>query len=772
MTSLFSAVFQRGRSCFIQKKSSTFKHRARLVIEQLEDRRVPASVVNLLVLPNTPLALNFNASSFTSPNPAISGSLNNAGNNYFLNQSPSAGNVKLNGTTMQLNNANSEAHIADFAAGNVVYTYTGSSAYIGGSTDAFILGDGGNTQTSLSVFPSQPPTAPSLDNQFVVPNTPGATVGNLSSSNTNTVFGFNDPVQFSITTPNSPFTIAQVNGSEELQLKPGQSLSGTTTVTVQASNTIYNSQTSTTTFTIGTFAITGQPQNQTIAVGGKGAFTVAATVSTGFTLTYFWYVSPHQQNNFTEVNPDPNTASYTTPAQNVAGLSDYQVDVEVLDANSNDVGDFLSNIATLTVQAGVPSANVTVSKTADAASVNAGDSAGFTLTIANTGSSQATGVTLTDTLPALGGSNLWSINGGANAGSFIVSGAAGSQQLALNGVSTLAAGATLTVHITGTTTPSGTPFTAALTNTATVDAGNETTHNQAASATITVLSPNVTVNKTPDAAMVAGGTQAGFTVTITNTGAGQANGLTLADALPALGGSNLWSVSAGANAGSFTISGAAGSQQLGLNGVNTLAAGASLTVHIIGTTTLSHSVATLSNTSTVDAGNEANHKQSSSANITVTVPLPKASINSVSLLEGKSGLTSFTFRVSLPQGGTRNGPVTYDVYTTDGTAKAGLNYVGITAGDAAHGGTVTIAQGATYATVTVFVIAGSLPVTQATERATFSVHLSDPTNPGVSLASGTGTIIAQTARPPAMMLQPGFVQYGAMLFNKKDENGW
>jgi hypothetical protein len=125
--------------------------------------------------------------------------------------------------------------------------------------------------------------------------------------------------------------------------------------------------------------------------------------------------------------------------------------------------------------------------------------------------------------------------------------------------------------------------------------------------------------------------------------------------------------------------------------------------------------------------------------------LPKVTVNALSGLEGKGGLTPFVFQVRLPGGGSATGPVTYDVYTTDGSAKAGVNYVGITAGDAGHGGTVTFARGATTATVTVYVIAGSIPATPATARETFTVNISDPQDPSVPLASAIGTIIAQTA---------------------------
>jgi hypothetical protein len=128
-------------------------------------------------------------------------------------------------------------------------------------------------------------------------------------------------------------------------------------------------------------------------------------------------------------------------------------------------------------------------------------------------------------------------------------------------------------------------------------------------------------------------------------------------------------------------------------------------------------------------------------------PQPKPTINSLNSLEGTSGLTPFVFQIRLTS--PARSPMTYDVYTTDGAAKAGVNYIGITAGDSAHGGTVTFAPGSAFATVTVYVIAGSLPVTPATVRADFTVNLADPLAPGVSLASGTGIITAQVAAPRA-----------------------
>jgi hypothetical protein len=133
-------------------------------------------------------------------------------------------------------------------------------------------------------------------------------------------------------------------------------------------------------------------------------------------------------------------------------------------------------------------------------------------------------------------------------------------------------------------------------------------------------------------------------------------------------------------------------------------------------------------------------------NIGANIPLPDVLVNPLSTLEGEKGLTPFVFQVKLLKGASHNGPVTYDVYTTDGTAKAGVNYVGIIAGDTVHGGNVTFAEGSVIATVTVYVIAGSLPVTHNTATATFTINIADPYHPGVPLDSETATIIAQAEK--------------------------
>src|SRR5262249_43630586 len=122
----------------------------------------------------------------------------------------------------------------------------------------------------------------------------------------------------------------------------------------------------------------------------------------------------------------------------------------------------------------------------------------FTVTITNEGQGMAVATTLTDLLPGgLGHDVNWQIDGSTGSPSaFQITGAVGSQMLTLSGLHvTLAAGATLTVHLTGVTSTSDAgpaTLSGTLPNTATVNAGNESTaeQNDHAGATITVVAPS------------------------------------------------------------------------------------------------------------------------------------------------------------------------------------------------------------------------------------------------------------------------------------------
>src|SRR5262249_10183119 len=166
-------------------------------------------------------------------------------------------------------------------------------------------------------------------------------------------------------------------------------------------------------------------------------------------------------------------------------------------------------------------ANVTIDKTADDGSVSAGDPIGFTLSWGNAGAGKATGVVVTDNLPA-GGDLDWSIAGSAGTGSTCeISGAVGSEVLTCNVGSingnTAVSG---TVHVVSDTTQAdcGT-----VDNTGSIDSGNDGSGE--ASASVDVLCANIDIEKV---ANPAGPGSARGTIrvdnTVTNKGDGTAHG--------------------------------------------------------------------------------------------------------------------------------------------------------------------------------------------------------------------------------------------------------
>ena len=97
--------------------------------------------------------------------------------------------------------------------------------------------------------------------------------------------------------------------------------------------------------------------------------------------------------------------------------------------------------------------SVTIAKTADAASVSAGSNIGFTITVTNGGAADATGVTVNDPLPNTAGSGVdWSIASQSPASSCSITGTPPSETLACGPLTLAAAGGTLTVHVTSSTT--------------------------------------------------------------------------------------------------------------------------------------------------------------------------------------------------------------------------------------------------------------------------------------------------------------------------------
>ena len=340
---------------------------------------------------------------------------------------------------------------------------------------------------------------------------------------------------------------------------------------------------------------------------------------------------------------------------------------------------FYGNTATVSLSNGVAPAPATaqitvncpslsLTKTADAASVNAGSTIGFTITVNNAGQGAASGFALSDPLPTGSGIS-WSIASQSGPVTCVIS--SNTLNCPSSGTASFAAGGTLTVHITSPTTAASC---ATYSNTATVSLTNGTAPSPATAQT-TVNCPSLSLTKTADAASVNAGSTIGFTITVSNSGQGAATGFSLSDPLPTGSGIS-WSIASQSGPVTCVISG--NSLNCPSSGSTTLAAGATLTVHITSPTTAA-SCATYTNTATVSLSNgtapspETAHTTVNCPSLSLTKTADAASVNAGSTIgftitvnnAGQGAATGFALSDPLPTGSgiswsiaSQSGPVT------------------------------------------------------------------------------------------------------------------
>ena len=116
------------------------------------------------------------------------------------------------------------------------------------------------------------------------------------------------------------------------------------------------------------------------------------------------------------------------------------------------------------------------------------------------------------------------------------------------------------------------------------------------------------------------------------------------------------------------------------------------------------------------------------------VTFPTVSIGNVTTKEGNSGFTNMFFTLTLST--TSSQPVNVAFATIDGSAKAGMDYVG-------QSGTVTFNPGETMKTVTVRVYGETL----YESNETFSVQISNAVNAGLGTTTAIGTIQNDDRKP-------------------------
>lgn len=320
-----------------------------------------------------------------------------------------------------------------------------------------------------------------------------------------------------------------------------------------------------------------------------------------------------------------------------------------------------------------------VTKTRTSASpINIGDQANFSIEVKNTGDADATGVEVTDTIPA--GLTLSSIPAGCAYAAPVLTCSLG----------TLAPGATETINLTTTANSLGTHE-----NVAVVTPTDDTPANNTSKADVLVVtafippppSADLSITKTDQVDPVQAGENINYTLTVTNNGPDAAANVTVSDALPA----GLGFVSATPSQGSCNSTSPI-SCSLG-----TVANGQTVTVLVVASTT-SATPGTVVNTATVGSttGDPKTGDNEDSEDTTVT-PLPpeKGRIVVEKLTVPAGSSETFTFAGdaagTLSHGQTMAFDVDAGTYTSTEAEKTGWVLTGIECDDMDSSGSVATA---------------------------------------------------------------------------------
>jgi uncharacterized repeat protein (TIGR01451 family) len=274
----------------------------------------------------------------------------------------------------------------------------------------------------------------------------------------------------------------------------------------------------------------------------------------------------------------------------------------------------ISNTATVTPPVGAAKsatdtdnliipANLTITKvdsaggssiTPSIGNVSPGQSLTYTVVVGNSGPGNASGVKITDPIPADLTGDTWTASQTGGASGFLTTGVGSISQ---SGVS-LPAGSSITYTITGLV--SATAY-GAFTNTATVAPCMGTA--KSAADTDNVATPVLTITKvdnaggssiTPSIGNVTPGQSLVYTIVVGNSGPGTASGATIADPIPAAFTSDTWIATQTGGASGFLTTGVGSINQSGV----TMPSGSTVTYTVTGTVSPS-ATGSIVNTATV-----------------------------------------------------------------------------------------------------------------------------------------------------------------------------
>jgi gliding motility-associated-like protein/uncharacterized repeat protein (TIGR01451 family) len=357
---------------------------------------------------------------------------------------------------------------------------------------------------------------------------------------------------------------ANQTGSIEINIKGivGATSSGTITNTVTATfGTIKTSQVVTTVNKTANLRISktapaamaaGQPITYVVKVSNAGPAGVTGAsindiVPAGIT-NISWTAAA---TSGASVTPASGTAPNIALLTNLPAYTD-TITLTIKGVVAVDFTGTLTNTATATPPAGVTNpvpATATVNTVVTSqpglvlvksgpAEIIAGSAITYRLELRNNGPSNAIGVTLTDAIPAAVLLPAWTATGNGTSSS-------GTGNVSIT--SDIPVDSVITVTITGTTDPAADGI---ITNSAVANVNGQTTNSNVVSTNV-INKPALQISKSGPA-KIAAGQSISYVVKVTNNGPSTANGITVADQIPATIKNAVWSATAG---GAATITG-------------------------------------------------------------------------------------------------------------------------------------------------------------------------------------------------------------------------
>jgi len=225
------------------------------------------------------------------------------------------------------------------------------------------------------------------------------------------------------------------------------------------------------------------------------------------------------------------TLTYTVNATITASASGTLVNTATVTKPSGQIECNLADNSATDTDTLTPQVDLAITKTDGLTTINAGSPTTYTITVTNTGPSDAIGATVADTFPATLTSPTWTCVASA-----LSSCTAGPVAGNISDVVTVRAGGTLTYTVNATV--SGTAPAGTLSNTATVTAPGGTTdtnggNNSATDTTTVVPVADLAITKDDGVTTAVPGMTVTYTIVASNAGPATATGASVADTFPA-----------------------------------------------------------------------------------------------------------------------------------------------------------------------------------------------------------------------------------------------